>query len=390
MTARSLILLVIVAAGCRGRSSDHEDHEIADPVEHPAGSSAGSDDGGVAVVRIEPEMLRDLRVTTDKVTLHAAGERVSAIGEVHVNEDAYAEVATPVAARVARVLARPGDTVKLGQVLAELRSPDLAQARAEADAARAHLELAKQNADRKRGLAAEHLIPERERIEADAALTEADAAYKVATAALRKYGGAEGDTGIALRSPVAGTVIDRDVVVGQLADPSKTLFKVGDLSTLWLVAHVFERDAVRVQSDGKATASFAALPGKTRDARIKWIGREVDPASRTIAIRFDVDNADGVLRPGMTASVSVPLGDANDQALCVPTAAVQRVGDGWAVFVPRGPGLFAIRPIGRGRDLGGAVEVMSGLGPGEEVVVGGAFLLKAEADKARGGGAGED
>lgn len=390
MTARSLILLMGIAAGCHGRSRDAGDHEIADPVEHAAGNNAGSGDGDGAVVRIDPEMLRDLRVTTDKVTLHAAGERVSAVGEVHVNEDAYAEVATPVAARVARVLARPGDTVKLGQVLAELRSPDLAQARAEADVARTHAELAKQNADRKRGLAAEHLIPERERIEADAALTEADAAYKVATAALRKYGGADGDTGISLRSPVAGTVIDRDVLVGQLADPSKTLFKVGDLSTLWLVAHVFERDAVRVQSDGKATASFAALPGKTRDARIKWIGREVDPASRTIAIRFDVDNADGVLRPGMTASVSVPLGDANDQALCVPTAAVQRVGDGWAVFVPRGPGLFAIRPIGRGRDLGGGVEVMSGLGPGEEVVVGGAFLLKAEADKARGGGAGED
>ena len=382
-----LVLGLVLGPGCRSRTDADHDHSAPDPVEVEPGRGSSA---GVALVRIEPEMLRDLRVTTDKVTLHAAGERVSAIGEVHVNEDAYAEVATPVTARVARVLAKPGDVVKVGQALAELRSPDLAQARAEADAARAHLGVATQAAERKRGLAADHLVPDRERIEADAAATEADAAYKVAISALRKYGAADGDSGIVLRSPVAGTVIDRDLVVGQLADPSKTLFKVGDLSTLWLVAHVFERDAVRVPNDGKATASFAALPGKTRAARIQWIGREVDPASRTIAIRFDVDNADGVLRPGMTASVSVPLGDAADQALCVPTAAVQRIGGGWAVFVPAGVGQFTVRPIGRGRDLGGGVEVMSGLQAGEDVVVGGAFLLKAEADKAGGGGAGED
>ncbi|MDB4956943.1 MAG: Cobalt/zinc/cadmium efflux transporter, rane fusion protein CzcB family [Myxococcales bacterium] len=388
MTAR-LIIAMAFLVGCHGHKDD-EDHEVAEPTERSTRNGAGSSNGGISVVKIEPEMLRDLRVTIGKATLHAAGERVSAISEVHVNEDAYAEIAAPVSARVARVLAKPGDPVKVGQVLAELRSPDLAQARATAEAARAHLDVAKANADRKRGLAADRLIPERERIEADAALTEADAAYKVAVSGLRKYGGTEGETGISLKSPVAGTVIDRDVVVGQLADPSKTLFKVGDLSTLWLVAHVFERDAVRVQSDGKGTASFAALPGKTRDVMIKWIGREVDPASRTIAIRFDVANADGVLRPGMTATVSIPLGDVNDQAICVPAAAVQRIGESWVVFVPQGPGQFAVRPIGRGRDLGGEVEVMTGLTAGEEIVVGGAFLLKAEADKARGGGDRED
>ncbi len=384
---RHLALVFLGATACRGGADLDHDHAAPEAVELASGSGSSA---GVSLVRIEPEMLRDLRVTIDKVTLHAAGERVSAVGEVHVNEDAYAEVATPVAARVAKVLAKPGDVVAIGQALAELRSPDLGQARAEADAARAHLGVATQAAERKRGLAADHLVPDRERIEADAAATEAEAAYKVATSALRKYGAADGDTGIVLRSPVAGTVIDRDLVVGQLVEPSKTLFKVGDLSTLWLVAHVFERDAVRVPSAGTATASFAALPGKTREARIQWIGREVDPTSRTIAIRFDVDNADGVLRPGMTASVSVPLGDAADQALCVPTAAVQRIGGGWAVFVPAGVGQFAVRPIGRGRDLGGGVEVMSGLRAGEDVVVGGAFLLKAEADKAGGGGAGED
>jgi membrane fusion protein, heavy metal efflux system len=378
---RVLAILALVV-GCRGKADDGV-HEPAEAVEHGSGSAAA--DRKVDIVKIEPEMMHDLRVTFDKATLHAAGEKIDALGEVHVNEDKYAEVAAPVTARVARVLAKPGDVVVAGQVLAELRSPELAQSRAEVDAAKAHLDVARANAERKRKLAEDRLIPEREKIEAEAQLTEAEAAYKVAVSMLRKYGGAEGETGLALKSPVAGTVIDRKVVVGQLADPSKTLFEVGDLSTLWLVAHVFERDAIRVPQDATATVNFAALPGKPREAKVKWIGREVDAASRTIAIRLEVENSDGLLRPGMTATISIPLGEPTEQAICVPAAAVQRVGGGWVVFVPKNDHEFAIRPVGRGRDMDGAVEVMSGLAPNETVVVGGAFLLKAEADKARGG-----
>ena len=384
---KAMLVAALLACACHGHD-DSGDHEAPEAVEHAGSGSAGS--GNLSIVHVEPEMMRDLRVTLGKAVVHSAGEKIDALGEVHVNEDKYAEVASPVAARITRVLAKPGDPVKSGQVLAELRSPELAQARAEADAAKAHLDVAQANADRKRKLAADRLIPDREKIEAEAQLTEAEAAYKVATSTLRKFGGAEGETALALKSPVAGVVIDRHAVMGQLADPSKTLFEVGDLTTLWIVAHVFERDAVRVQADGAATASFAALPGKPRDATIKWIGREVDTASRTIAIRLEVDNSDSVLRPGMTATVSIPLGDPNQQALCVPTAAVQRVGDAWVVFVPKNENDFEIRPIGRGRDLEGAVEVMSGLKADESVVVGGAFLLKAEADKASGGAGHED
>jgi cobalt-zinc-cadmium efflux system membrane fusion protein len=209
----------------------------------------------------------------------------------------------------------------------------------------------------------------------------------VASQALRTYGGDAQGASLVLRSPIAGTVIDRSVVMGQLADPSRTLFRVGDLSVLWLVAHVFERDAVRVPLGGRATASFAALPGKTSEAVIRAIGREVDAASRTIAIRLDVANPDGVLRPGMSATAALPLGEPGGApVIVVPAAAVQRVGASWAVFLPHREGAFEVRAIGRGRDLSGDVEILSGLTAGQELVIEGAFLLKAEADKARGGG----
>jgi cobalt-zinc-cadmium efflux system membrane fusion protein len=355
-------------------------------------SAGASRDRGPETIRIAPDMMRDLRITTGKAQARAVGETVSALGELRVNEDAYAEVAAPVAARVARVLVRAGDAVKAGQALAELTSPELVQARAELEAARSRLDLARKAAERKRALAADRLVPEREVLEAEAALGEADAAHRVATAALRRFGAAPGgataaatgDT-LAIRAPIDGTVIERSVVQGQLADPARTLFRIGDLSTLWLHAHVFERDAVRVALGRTATATFAALPGASTEATIQWIGREVDASSRTIDIRLDVANRDGVLRPGMSATVSIPLGDPGQRAVAtVPIAAVQRVAGSWAVFIPRGPGQFAVRPIGRGRDLSGAVEVLSGLVAGDEVVIDGAFLLKAEADKASG------
>ncbi len=381
---------VLAVLGCGGKRRPEDKEERDDHAEHGS-PGIGSAKAGPDLITIAKDMVRDLRVTTGTAHARTAGEMVSALGELHVNEDAYAEVASPVTARVTKILVKPGDTVVAGQVLAQLSSPELAESRAEIEAARARLEVAKATAERKRQLATDRLIPEREKLDAEAALTEAQAAYGVAASGLRKYGGAIGDTTLAIKSPIGGTVIDRTVLMGQLADPSKTLFRIGDLSTLWLIAHVFERDAVRVQVGTQATASLAALPGQTSSAVIRTIGREVDAASRTIAIRLDVPNPDGSLRPGMSATVSIPLGESGAAAvIVVPAAAVQRVGAAWVVFLPRGDDAFEIRPIGRGRDLAGDVEVLSGLVPGDKLVIDGAFLLKAEADKARGGGGGHE
>lgn len=396
------VLLALALFACGGNKHDehdHDEHEThagsakAHDGTHHEGAHGGHGDtpGSAPMVKIAPEMLRDLRVTTAKAEARAAGERVSVLAELRVNQDAYAEVASPSPARVVRVLAKAGDEVKANQPLVELTSGDMSKARAELEAASARVALAKKNFDRKQALLAERLIPERDVIDARAAVTEAEAARTVAAGALRQFAGSEGGKGLVLRAPVAGTVIERDVVVGQLADPSKTLFRIGDLTKLWLVAHVFERDAVRVQVGTTGTASFAALPGKTVEGKVVWIGREVETASRTVPVRLEVANPDGVLRPGMSATVSLPVGETGGQVVAVPIAAVQRVGDTWSVFTPRGPGVFEARPVGRGRDLGGEVEILSGLAPGDEVVVDGAFLLKAEFDKSRGeGGHGHD
>jgi cobalt-zinc-cadmium efflux system membrane fusion protein len=338
-------------------------------------------------VRIDPSMLRDLKVTTARAEARSGAETVSVLGELAVNQNTYAEVAAPVAARVVTVSADVGQKIAAGQPLATLASADLGRARADLQSAKARAELAKTTLARKRDLAAERLVPQRELQEAEATAASAAAELRAAQGALSALasGGGSGSQ-LVLRSPVGGVVIERDVVQGQLVDPTRRLFRVGDLSRLWLAAHVFERDAVNVKPGAHARVTLTALPGKSFDARVAVIGREVDASSRTISVRLELDNPDDVLRPGMSATIYLPLGDASGIIVTVPLAAVQRVGEFWCVFVPRSEGVYEVRAIGRGRELGGEIEVVRGLVAGDTVVVDGSFLLKAEADKARGEG----
>ncbi|HKQ59813.1 MAG TPA: efflux RND transporter periplasmic adaptor subunit, partial [Candidatus Polarisedimenticolaceae bacterium] len=215
----------------------------------------------------------------------------------------------------------------------------------------------------------------------------AEAALGSARTALAVLG-ADGssDSRFSLRAPIGGVVLEREGAAGQSVAPGAALFKIGDLSTLWLIAHAFERDAVRIRAGVEARVSFAALPGQTFSGQVVRIGGAVDAGSRTLPIRLAVRNPDGVLRPGMSANLWLPLGDAGEPLVSVPAAAVQRLDAGWVVFLPREQGRFEVRGVGRGRDLGEEVEILNGLAPGETVVVDGAFLLKAEMEK-RGGSA---
>jgi cobalt-zinc-cadmium efflux system membrane fusion protein len=190
-----------------------------------------------------------------------------------------------------------------------------------------------------------------------------------------------------LRSPVRGRVIERRATLGQHAGAEAPLFIVADLSRVWLVAQAFERDAVTVEPGTVAHVFLAALPGQEFDGRVTQVGQQVDAGSRTVPVRIELANVNGALRPGMSATANVEVMGQRQMILAVPAAALQRVGQEWLAFVPRTAQEFEMRPVGRGRDLGNEVEVVSGLKAGETVVVEGAFLLKAEAEKRRGGAA---
>ena len=376
-----LPLIVVSVVGCRSDSKATQQS----PPENQAEKTEATGVTG-STLRIERDMLRDLRITTSKVAEHRGGESASLLGEVGVNQNAYAEVSAPMAARVVALRAVEGQRVRTGDVLATLESGELAKARGELVTAEARRDLAQRTLDRKRGLSEEKIVPTREVQEAENEMVAADAQVRAAQASLRALGAPDraADGGSAsvlmLRSPIPGVVLERTVALGQTADPSKPLFRVGDVSTLWLTVHAFERDAVGLAKGAPARITFAAIPGRTFQGTVALIGQSVNPDSRTVAVRIDLPNRDGLLRPGMSATAWLPVGE-QGTLLAVPAAAVQRVRDRWSVFIPKDDRTFEIRPVGRGRDIAGEVEILSGLRAGEAVVVDGAFLLKAETER---------
>jgi cobalt-zinc-cadmium efflux system membrane fusion protein len=389
MTLKTLVLLVVCIAlvGC-GRGSE----ETAKPAATPAAAEPDRHKADVNTVEVDEGMLRDLRITTRPVESRTGGELVMLLGELAVDQRAYAEVGTPAAARVTRLLVNAGDRVRSGQTLVELTSAELGRERAEYLSASARLTLAEAALERKRGLAAEKIVPLREVQEAESAVGEARAALRASRAAIAAFGvepptddgaGATSSTFV-LRAPAGGAVIERTAVVGQMLDPAAPAFRIGDLSTLWLTVHAFERDAVRIQQGVEASLSFSALPGQDFKGTVTVVGHHVEPDSRTVPIRIDVKNRNSLLRPGMSATATLPVGVTGASILTVPVASVQRVRNEWCVFLPKDADHFEIRRIGRGRDLAGEVEVLSGLRAGEIVVVDGAFLLKAQAEKGEG------
>jgi cobalt-zinc-cadmium efflux system membrane fusion protein len=365
------------------------DESTASKADEPRATAAETHVEAPNTVEIDPEVLRDLRVTTSEVESRLGGELVTLLGELAVNQHAYAEVGAPVTARITRVLVNAGESVRNGQTLAELTSPELARERAEYLSARARLRLAEAALERQRGLAAEKIVPVREVQQAETAANDARAALRGSAAAIAAFGveppADDEETASSpvffLRSPVAGAVIERAAVIGQMLDPATPAFRVGDLSTLWLTVHAFERDAVRIRQGAEASVYFPALPAQDFEGTVTMVGQHVERESRTVPVRIDVKNRGNLLRPGMSASATLPVGMTGALILTVPVEAVQRVRNEWCVFLPRDASHFEIRRIGRGRDLAGEVEVLSGVKAGETVVVDGAFLLKAQAEK---------
>jgi membrane fusion protein, heavy metal efflux system len=364
--------------------ADAQDADLAD----------GDDHGDGAEVRIEHGMLRDLRITTAKVESRRGDEQVSLLGELAVDEAAYAEVGVPVPSRVVRLRAGLGDSVRRGDPLLDLQSKDVGQARSDYLTASARLSLAESALARKRGLAAERIAPQREVQEAEADAAAARAGVRAASSTLSSMGLPTSEEGASeaarasfftLPSPVAGTVIDRRALQGQMLEPGAAAFRVADLSTLWLTVHAFERDALRIRTGTPARVTFSALPGQAYAGQVTLVGRQVSTESRTIDVRISIRNRAGVLRPGMSATAAVAIGVSDTPILAVPVSAVQRVREDWCVFVPKTNGIFEIRQIGRGRDLGTEVEVLSGLKADETIVVDGAFLLKSQAETSAAG-----
>ena len=366
--------------------------------------SDGAESGALADDELaeEREETVDTLVTLDSAAQRFAGIELTTAGGADgqallangtVTYDAnHASVIAPRAeGRVISVRADLGQRVGTGTVLATLESAEVGETRGTLEQARAALDVARQNFEREKRLYEQSISSQKELIEAEGEYRSAQAEFNSAAARLRSFGASLGGEGAeyALVSRVAGTVVERNAMPGQIAGPETNLFTVADLRRLWMTVDVYESDVARVRQGAVARVSPRALPGETFLGRVSFAGGVVDETSRTIKVRVTIDNPNLRLRPGMFAQVRIdaPASAARSAPaagpVVVPELAVQDLNGRMVVFVPgRAPGEFVVREVTLGERTAGMVAITEGLRPGDAFVVGGAFQLKSELLKA--------
>jgi len=183
---------------------------------------------------------------------------------------------------------------------------------------------------------------------------------------------------VTLRSPYRGVVVDKPVLAGQRIMAGDVVYRIADLSQVWLEGEVFERDLPAVRLGLPVTAEFTALPGATREGRLTYLYPTVNPETRTARIRVELANPDLALMPGMYATIrfSAP----SDSVLSVPRSAVLATGERDFVFVRGADGRFVPHVVTLGAATDQRVAILDGLRPGDTVVTSGTFLVDAESN----------
>jgi RND family efflux transporter MFP subunit len=182
---------------------------------------------------------------------------------------------------------------------------------------------------------------------------------------------------IEVLSPVSGTILDRTVSQGAVVTPSESLYVISDLSRLWVIAQVPEQHLSLLRKGLAVDVSVRAYPGKVFPARITNIGDSLDPETRTVEVRCELSNPGRQLKTEMFATLKI-RGAGSSQATVTPISALQHVDDEEIMFVQEGENAFRARRVQTGRHSDSVVEIVSGLQPGEKVVITGAFHLKSE------------
>ena len=345
------------------------------------------------VVPLTQDAVERAGIVVAPVTSGTSATEIRLPGVVEPNAYRHVVVTPLVGGRVTKVGPALGDRVRRGQTLAEIYSPALAEAQTRYVSAQAMLDAHDRELQRTQKLVEIGAASrqELERIHAEhAAQTAAVQSARsqlellgVSASALEDMApGHNVSATTSVPAPIDGVVTERGANVGLNVDTATKLFTVVDLSTVWVVADLFERDFSRVRVGTEARITTSARPESTLRGRISYIDSQVSADTRTAKVRIEVPNAGGELRLGMYADVVV-AGASGTSTLRVPRNAVQNVGDRTVVYLanPKEPGQFVEREVRLGQTSGEQVEVVSGVQPGDVVVTEGSFFVRAERER---------
>ncbi len=334
--------------------------------------AAAAGDVGFRPVSLDTEAARRIGVTYAAAVRRPVARTVSTVGNVTYDETRLANVNPKIEGWVERLYVDfTGAPVRRGQPLLSVYSPMLVSAQEELILARRLADEAAAAGGARASANAEELLESARRRMRYWDIPAAEIDRIEDSSAPQKT--------LVLNSPASGIVVEKTVVQGARITPGMDLYRIADLSTVWVEGEVFEKDLSLVRLGQTARVSFEAYPGEVFSGRITYVYPTVSVESRTGRIRVELANPDLRLRPGMYAKLELES-DANHAALVIPRSAVHFTGERSMVFVRAEGGLLRPREITTGLIAGADIEVLAGLAEGEVVVSSANFLIDAEAN----------
>jgi len=357
----------------------------------PAPLEERETDGSV-VIPVGSPKLKEIRVAEVR-SASVPFDEVTSPGKIETNPNLVSRVALPLAGRVSSVMVKLGDAVKRGDPLLTLESPDAdagvgawLQGQAAITQAKANLNKAQADYDRATDLFEHNAIAKKDVLTAENALAQAKAALEQSQAALEQSGrklrllglqpGTFGQK-VTVRAPISGKILETSVAAGEFKNDTNTpVMTIADLSSVWVSSDVAESSIRFIEVGERIDVELTAYPGETFHGKVTRIADTVDPQTRTIKVRAEMDNSKGKLRPEMYGTIRHT--DSMKTLPVVPVGAVLQ-GDGkTSVWVETAPGRFQPVEVKTGGRAGDLLPVMSGLKAGARIVVDGGMLLRAQ------------
>lgn len=366
----------VIAAGLSCAACTH-----ASTAENPPAAAEAAKPSGPKPVTVDEKTLSTIK--TVALRDHEEAATLTIAGKVQFDEDRVAHVLAPLAGQIVDLHAKVGDTIRRGQPLCVIGSRDVTAAVGDHLQSHKDLDLAEKTLAMTQDLfdhqaASKIALQQAENDVAKARSRVAQNEESLRVLGLSDIENATANGRVVLPSPLTGTVIDRKVNEGQFVQPDSTpIITVADLSTVWVMGDIFERDLHLVSRGRPASIAVTAYPGEEFQGRVDYISDVIDPATRTAKVRIAVPNPNGRLKVEMFATIQLGLGDPQS-VLTVPSSAAFIDGGQTWIYVATGKNEFLRKPAELGPDENGQRRVIRGVTPGEQVVVDGALLLRQE------------
>ena len=341
------------------------------------------------VVRFDsPEISEQVDLEFATVVTRSITKTVECNAEVAYDGNRYARIAAQISGVIAEVHQDLGDVVQPGDPLITIRSSQLGAAKAAFLRAGSAVTLWERNYSREKDLLDRGVSTEKDLLEAETQLAESRIAKSEAEHQLISFGLSskaieqifrtnDTSTQHVIAAPFSGVVIERQATIGEVVDPSRALLAVADISRMWAIVDVFESDLRDIRKGQLVVLQVEGLPGETFIGPITWVSSQLNPKTRTLQARVELENPQFRLRANMFAHAEVAVRD-HFTTLVVPSSAVQWEGCCNVVFVKKSDTEFEPRKVHLGITAGNVYEVLSGVHEGEEIVTQGSFLLKTE------------